>query len=81
MAQIERSLELELREERVQRTLLELYENEDWSGLLATAEILNAAWHCETTIARWLAKEAADNLTQSWHSVANGEPSHDSPNR
>ena len=45
MNQIEQSLELELSEERVQRTLLELYEDEDWSGLLAKAELLNAAWH------------------------------------
>jgi len=66
MNKFERSLELELREERIQRTLLELYQAEDWSGLLATAEILNAAWHAETSIAKWLAKEAADNLTEAW---------------
>jgi hypothetical protein len=72
--QFERSLELELREERIQRTLLELYETEDWSGLLATAEILNAAWHCEATVSKWLAKEAADNLTKGWQ-TATSDPS------
>ena len=66
MNQIEQSLELELREERVQRTLLELYEDEDWSGLLATAELLNSAWHHEVMVTRWLAKEAADNLGKAW---------------
>ena len=62
MTQIEQSLELELSEERVQRTLLELYEDEDWSGLLAKAELLNAAWHFEAGVTKWLAREAADNL-------------------
>jgi hypothetical protein len=62
MNQIEQSLELELSEERVQRTLLELYEDEDWSGLLAKAELLNAAWHFEAGVTKWLAREAADNL-------------------
>ena len=63
---IEQSLELELSEERVQRTLLELYENKDWSGLLATAELLNSAWHCEAMVTNWLAREAADNLGEAW---------------
>jgi hypothetical protein len=71
MNQIEQSLELELSEERVQRTLLELYENEDWSGLLATAEILNTAWHHEVMVTKWLAREAADNLTRQWQTAAN----------
>jgi hypothetical protein len=71
MSQIEQSLELELSEERVQRTLLELYEDEDWSGLLATAELLNTAWHHEVMVTRWLAKEATDNLTQQWQTAAN----------
>jgi len=44
---IEQSLELELSEERVHRTLLELYQDQDWPGLLAKAELLNAAWHLE----------------------------------
>jgi hypothetical protein len=63
---IEQSLELELSEELVQRTLLDLYQNEDWSGLLATAELLNTAWHHEVMVTRWLAKEAADNLGEAW---------------
>ena len=62
MKSVEQSLELELSQERVQRTLLELYEDEDWSGLLATAELLNAAWHFEVGVTKWLAREAADNL-------------------
>jgi hypothetical protein len=71
MNQIEQSLELELSEERVQRTLLEMYEDEDWSGLLATAELLNTAWHHEVMVTRWLAKEATDNLTWQWQTAAN----------
>ena len=71
MNQIEQSLELELSEERVQRTLLELYEDEDWSGLLATAELLNSAWHHDVMVTRWLAKEATDNLTRQWQTAAN----------
>jgi hypothetical protein len=71
MNQIEQSLELELSEERVQRTLLEMYEDEDWSGLLATAELLNTAWHHEVIMTRWLAKEATDNLTRQWQTAAN----------
>jgi len=67
---IEQSLELELSEVRVQRTLLELYEDEDWSGLLATAELLNTAWHHEVMVTRWLAKEAADNLDRKWQTAA-----------
>jgi hypothetical protein len=59
---VEQSLELELSQERVQRQLLELYQDEDWSGLLATAELLNAAWHFEVGVTKWLAREAADNL-------------------
>jgi hypothetical protein len=80
MNQFERSLELELRQEQIQRTLLDLYENEDWSGLLATAEILNTAWHHEVMVTRWLAKEAADNLTQSWQTAASELPADDVPN-
>jgi hypothetical protein len=71
MNQIEQSLELELSEERVQRTLLEMYEDEDWSGLLATAELLNSAWHHEIMVTRWLAKEATDNLARQWQTAAN----------
>lgn len=81
MNPIEPSLELELREERVQRQLLELYENEDWSGLLATAELLNTAWHHEVMVTRWLAKEAADNLDRKWQTAANNFRAHDSSDR
>lgn len=77
MNQIEQSLELELSEERVQRTLLAMYEDEDWSGLLATAELLNSAWHHEVMVTRWLAKEATDNLTRQWQTAANILPTHD----
>ena len=70
MNRIEPSLELELSEERVQRQLLELYQDEDWSGLLATAELLNTAWHHEVMVTRWLAKEAADNLDCKWQTAA-----------
>lgn len=74
MNPIEPSLELELSEERVQRQLLELYQDEDWSGLLATAELLNAAWHHEVIVTRWLAKEAADNLGRQWQTAASDSP-------
>ena len=74
MNSIEPSLELELSEERVQRQLLELYQDEDWSGLLATAELLNAAWHHEVMVTRWLAKEAADNLGRQWQTAASDSP-------
>jgi hypothetical protein len=70
MNQIDKSLELDWSENNVQRKLLSLYEDEDWSGLLATAEILNTAWHHEVMVTRWLAKEAADNLTRSWQTAA-----------
>lgn len=71
MNPIKHSLELELSEERVQRTLLEMYEEDDWSGLLATAELLNSAWHHEVMVTRWLAREATDNLTRQWQTTAN----------
>jgi hypothetical protein len=77
MNPIEQSLELELSEERVQRTLLAMYEDEDWSGLLATAELLNTAWHHEVIVTRWLAREAADNLTRQWQTAANILPADD----
>ena len=77
MSQLEPSLELELSEERVQRTLLELYQDEDWSGLLATAELLNTAWHHEVMATKWLAKEAADNLTKGWQTATSDFSAHD----
>ena len=81
MNPIEQSLESELNQERVQRTLLELYQDEDWSGLLATAELLNTAWHHEVMVTRWLAKEAADNLTKGWQTATNDSLAHDPPDR
>ena len=78
MNPIEQSLELELSEERVQRTLLELYQDEDWSGLLATAELLNTAWHHEVMVTRWLAKEATDNLSRQWQTATSNSHAHDS---
>lgn len=79
MNPIEQSLELELSEERVQRTLLELYQDEDWSGLLATAELLNTAWHHEVMVTRWLAKEAADNLDRKWQTATSNFSAHVPP--
>ena len=64
MNPIEQDLELELRQERVQRTLLAMHGAGDWAGLLAMAEKLNVAWHNEATRARWLAKQVASNPTQ-----------------
>ena len=81
MNRIEQSLELELSEERVQRTLLELYQDEDWSGLLATAELLNTAWHHEVMVTRWLAKEAADNLDRKWQTATSNSLAHDPQDR
>ena len=70
MNPIEQELELELRQERVQRTLLQFHSAKDWASLLAMAEKLNVAWHHEATKARWLAKEAARNLSQGWQTEA-----------
>ena len=81
MNPVEQSLELELSEERVQRTLLELYQDEDWSGLLATAELLNTAWHHEVMVTRWLAKEAADNLDRKWQTATSNFRAHDPSDR
>ena len=81
MNPIEQSLELELSEERVQRQLLDLYQDEDWSGLLATAELLNTAWHHEVMVTRWLSKEAADNLDRKWQTAASNSPAHDPQDR
>ena len=81
MNPIEQSLELELSEERVQRQLLDLYQDEDWSGLLATAELLNTAWHHEVMVTRWLAKEAADNLDRKWQTATSNFSTHDPSDR
>lgn len=66
MNKLEMPLELALRKESTQRLLQELYDAEDWEGLFAAAEILNAAWHQQSTISKWLAKEAADNLAEAY---------------
>jgi hypothetical protein len=66
MNKLEMPLELALRKESTQRLLQDLYEGRDWDGLFAAAEILNAAWHQQSTISKWLAKEAADNLAESY---------------
>lgn len=55
--------EYELRRESTHRVLLELYEDEDWSSLLAHAELLNELWCQQREISRWLAQEAAENLS------------------
>jgi hypothetical protein len=78
---IEQSLELELRQERVQRTLLALHEAGDWTSLLAMAERLNVAWHNEATKARWLVKEAASNLSRGCQTGPQLPNLHDPPHR
>jgi len=78
---IEQDLELALRQERVQRTLLQLHSAKDYASLLAMAEKLNVAWHNETTRVRWLAKEAASNLARSCQTGAKPPITHDSPHR
>jgi len=65
----EMPLELALRKESTQRLLQSFYEEQEWDKLMQAAEILNAAWHQQSAIARWLAKEAADNLAEAY--VAN----------
>lgn len=65
MRPFEISHEYSLRREAVHRALLELYEDEDWSGLLAHAELLNELWCQQREMSRWLAKEAADNLHEA----------------
>lgn len=66
MNSMEQTLEHKLSQETRQRELLHLYETADWDGLLAAAEILNAALSQQLTISRWLAHEAADNLGEAW---------------
>jgi len=59
-------LELALRKESIQRLLQSFYEEQEWDSLMQAAEILNAAWHQQSAIAKWLAKEAADNLAEAY---------------
>ena len=58
--------ELEFRQEATKRTLLDLFESQDYEGLLNTAVLLNQLWHQQTAIARWFAQEAAENLGEAW---------------
>jgi hypothetical protein len=58
--------EFQFREESTQRMLLELFQENDFEGLLAAAELLNALWHQQASINRWLAHEAAENLGEAW---------------
>ena len=81
MNPIEQDLELALRQERVQRALLQLHSAKDYASLLAMAEKLNVAWHNEATKARWLAKEAASNLAQGRQTGAQLPNLHERPNR
>lgn len=76
MNTMEQTLEHKLAQEARQRELLHLYDTQDWKGLLAAAEILNAALSQQLTISRWLAHEAADNLGEAWeaHRGTYGRP-------
>lgn len=58
--------ELQFRQEATRRTLLDLFEAGDHEGLLNAAMLLNSLWHQQTAIARWFAKEAAENLGEAW---------------
>jgi hypothetical protein len=60
------SQELEFRQEAIKRTLQELYDDDDLDGLMDAALLLNMLWHQQTAIARWFAKEAAENLGEAW---------------
>ena len=66
MQEIEIPVEFQFREESTQRMLLELFQDEDWEGLMAAAELLNTLWHQQASISRWLAHEAAENLGEAW---------------
>lgn len=58
--------ELDFRQEATKRLLQELHENDDIDGLMNVALLLNSLWHQQTAIARWFAKEAAENLDEAW---------------
>ena len=58
--------ELDFRQEATKRLLQELHENGDIDGLMNVALLLNSLWHQQTAIARWFAKEAAENLGEAW---------------
>ena len=77
MNQLDIPLEIKLRQETTQRLLLDLYEDEDWKGLLAAAEILNQAWNQQAAISKWLARKAADNLGEAWQASRGQRHEHD----
>ena len=81
MNPIKQDLELELRQERVQRALLAAHDAKDYASLLAMAERLNVAWHNEATKAKWFAKEAASNLSRGCQTGAQPPNLHDSQDR
>ena len=81
MNSIEQDLELALRQERIQRTLLQLHSAKDYASLLAMAERLNVAWHNEATRVRWFAKEAASNHARGCQTGAQLPNLHDPPHR
>ncbi len=66
MKQVEQPLESQLAQEARQRELLDLYDNEDWEGLLAAAETLNSAYSQQVLMTKWMAQEAAVNLAEAW---------------
>jgi hypothetical protein len=66
MQEFEVPTELQFREESTQRMLLELFQDEDWEGLMAAAELLNSLWHQQAAISRWMVNEAAENIGQAW---------------
>jgi hypothetical protein len=63
--------ELDFRQEATKRLLQELHENGDIDGLINVALLLNSLWHQQTAIARWFAKEAAENLGEAWEASRN----------
>lgn len=63
--------ELDFRQEATKRLLQELHENDDIDGLMNVALLLNSLWHQQTAIARWFAKEAAENLGEAWDASRN----------
>ena len=81
MNPIKQDLELELRQERVQRALLAAHSAKEWASLLAMAERLNVAWHNEATKAKWFAKEAASNLSRGCQTGPEPPRPHDPPHR
>lgn len=66
MQPLDFSTELQFREESVRRTLQEFFDDDDLAGLMDAALLLNTLWHQQTTIARWFAQEAAENLGEAW---------------